>query len=74
MILSQTYTIIALPKELMSKREHESAIKMSLDDIISLDVGGTRFDTTRQTLVKDPNSMLARMFDPASKMKPGMFL
>ena len=47
---------------------------MSLDDIISLDVGGTRFDTTRQTLVKDPNSMLARMFDPASKMKPGMFL
>jgi len=45
---------------------------MSLDDIISLDVGGTRFDTTRQTLVKDPNSMLARMFDPASKMKPGL--
>jgi hypothetical protein len=46
--------------------------KMSLDEIISLDVGGTRFDTTRQTLVKDPNSMLAKMFDPLSKLKPGL--
>eukprot|EP00088_Acartia_fossae_P020511 TRINITY_DN22090_c0_g1_i1.p1 TRINITY_DN22090_c0_g1~~TRINITY_DN22090_c0_g1_i1.p1 ORF type:complete len:238 (-),score=39.14 TRINITY_DN22090_c0_g1_i1:223-936(-) len=44
---------------------------MSLDDIICLDVGGTRFDTTRQTLVKDPNSMLAKMFDPMSPMRPG---
>jgi len=45
---------------------------MSTDEIISLDVGGTRFDTSRQTLVKDPNSMLAKMFDPESKMKPGL--
>jgi len=45
---------------------------MSTDEIISLDVGGTRFDTSRQTLLKDPNSMLAKMFDPESKMKPGL--
>jgi len=45
---------------------------MSLNDIISLDVGGTRFETTRQTLLQDPNSMLARMFDPNSPMQPGV--
>jgi len=46
---------------------------MSLDDIISLDVGGTKFDTTRSTLLKDKDSMLAKMFDPESKMKPGNY-
>eukprot|EP00088_Acartia_fossae_P036484 TRINITY_DN3770_c0_g1_i10.p1 TRINITY_DN3770_c0_g1~~TRINITY_DN3770_c0_g1_i10.p1 ORF type:complete len:240 (+),score=31.98 TRINITY_DN3770_c0_g1_i10:51-770(+) len=44
---------------------------MSNDDIIVLNVGGTKFSTTRQTLVKDPNSMLAKMFDPNSPLLPG---
>lgn len=43
----------------------------ALNDIIALDVGGTRFETTRQTLIQDPNSMLAKMFDPSSPMQPG---
>ena len=32
--------------------------------IVDLDVGGTLFRTTRQTLMSDPDSMLAKMFDP----------
>ena len=28
------------------------------DSVIDLDVGGTRFRTSRQTLLSDPNSML----------------
>jgi len=43
-----------------------------MNDIIALDVGGTRFDTTRQTLLQDPNSMLAKMFDPNSPLTPGL--
>ena len=34
------------------------------ESVIDLDVGGTRFRTTRQTLLSDPDSMLAKMFDP----------
>jgi len=45
---------------------------MSMNDIISLNVGGTRFETTRQTLLHDPGSMLARMFDPVSPLQPGV--
>jgi len=43
-----------------------------MNDIIALDVGGTRFDTTRQTLLQDPNSMLAKMFDPNPPLTPGL--
>ena len=31
------------------------------DEIVSLNVGGTLFATSRQTLMKHPDSMLARM-------------
>lgn len=37
-----------------------------LNDVIRLDVGGRLFKTTRATLVSDPDSMLAKMFDPDS--------
>ena len=41
--------------------------------VIDLDVGGTRFRTSRQTLLSDPNSMLAKMFDPESSFSaPGV--
>ena len=43
----------------------------SLSSVVSLNVGGTKFDTTRQTLLTDPSSMLAKMFDPVSPLQPG---
>jgi len=44
----------------------------SMNDILLLNVGGTRFETTRQTLLHDPASMLAKMFDPSSQLQPGV--
>ena len=38
--------------------------------IVDLDVGGTLFRTTRQTLMSDPDSMLAKMFDPNASLVP----
>jgi len=43
-----------------------------MNDIIVLNVGGSRFETTRQTLLHDPGSMLAKMFDPVSPLQPGV--
>ena len=44
-----------------------------VNDIIDLNVGGTRFSTSRQTLLSDPDSMLAKMFDPDSAFStPGL--
>eukprot|EP00088_Acartia_fossae_P062003 TRINITY_DN7462_c0_g1_i4.p1 TRINITY_DN7462_c0_g1~~TRINITY_DN7462_c0_g1_i4.p1 ORF type:complete len:166 (-),score=25.60 TRINITY_DN7462_c0_g1_i4:341-838(-) len=45
---------------------------MSLSDIIVLNVGGTRFETTRATLVSQPDSVLAKMFDPDSPLEPAI--
>ena len=45
---------------------------MALNDIIALNVGGTRFETTRQTLLLYPDSMLAKMFDIEMPMEPGI--
>ena len=44
---------------------------VSLNSLVSLNVGGTQFVTTRQTLLGDPDSMLAKMFDPESPLQPG---
>ena len=42
------------------------------ESVIDLDVGGTRFRTTRQTLLSDPDSMLAKMFDPEARLAPSV--
>jgi len=44
----------------------------SLNDVVTLNVGGEKFETTRQTLMNDPSSMLAKMFDPISPLQPGV--
>ncbi len=54
-------------------------MRMSYNDIIKLNVGGTRFMTTRQTLMRQPSSVLGRMFDidspfqPAAKLEDGAY-
>ena len=51
-----------------------------MTDWITLNVGGTKFTTTRSVLTSDPDSMLARMFEhegsmePAAKDKDGAYL
>ena len=47
-----------------------------VEAIIDLDVGGPRFRTTRQTLLSDPTSMLAKMlpFSPGMKKDGAYFL
>ena len=42
------------------------AAKGAQSVIVDLDVGGTLFRTTKLTLLSDPNSMLAKMFDPSA--------
>ena len=41
-----------------------------MNDLVKLDVGGTKFKTTRGTLTSAPRSLLARMFDPDSDIPP----
>ena len=46
------------------------AAKGAQSVIVDIDVGGTLFRTTRQTLLSDANSMLAKMFDPNANLVP----
>ena len=50
---------------------NDQAPPVSLNSVVTLNVGGTKFVTTRQTLCSDPDSMLAKMFDPESPLQPG---
>jgi len=50
----------------------DSKTESSLNSVVTLNVGGTKFETTRQTLLTDPGSMLAKMFDPVSPLQPGV--
>jgi hypothetical protein len=50
-----------------SSQEHfDERMERAGADVIGLNVGGHLFTTTRATLVKDPQCMLARMFAPDS--------
>ena len=51
---------------------------MPLNDVISLNVGGVSMATSRATLLSDPTSSLAKMFQedseiPPAKLKDGEF-
>ena len=59
---------VAIPMFLDTFRK----VVMSLTAIITLDVGGKTFRTTRSTLVSCPDSLLAKMFDPDSDRPPAM--
>jgi len=48
----------------------EIKIEMAMNDWISLDVGGRKMSTARSTLLSNPSSALARMFDPDSGLQP----
>ena len=41
---------------------------------MTLNVGGRLFTTTRTTLTSEPDSVLARMFDPASPLPPARMI
>ena len=41
-----------------------------MNDRVKLNVGGTKFRTTRGTLTSSPHSLLAKMFDPDSDIPP----
>ena len=49
----------------------DHAPPVSLNSLVTLNVGGTKFVTTRQTLLRVSDSMLAKMFDPESPLQPG---
>ena len=49
----------------------DQAPPLSLNSVVTLNVGGKQFVTTRQTLLSDPALMLAKMFDPVSPLQPG---
>ena len=43
---------------------------MSDGEVVTLNVGGRLFTTTRTTLTSQPDSVLGRMFDPTSSLPP----
>jgi len=47
---------------------------MSSGDIVTLNVGGRLFTTTRMTLTSEPESVLGRMFDLSSPIPPARLL
>ena len=52
--------------------ESLSISRRTNNDWVKLNVGGQLFYTTRTTLLnREPCSMLAKMFDPASRLQPG---
>ena len=49
---------------------NQATNKRKVTDWLKLNVGGTIFETTRSTLMSNPDSLLAKMFDPDSALSP----
>ena len=47
---------------------------MSEGEVVTLNVGGRLFRTTRTTLTSEPDSVLGRMFDPTSPLPPARMI
>jgi len=45
-----------------------------LGEVVTLNVGGRLFRTTRTTLTSEPDSVLGRMFDPTSPLPPARMI
>ena len=78
MMIAEELGLIELVKAIKEdERDEKNAPTMG--DWIKLNVGGSLFETSRQTLTQVPDSLLGRMFDPDSslppaKMEDGAFL
>jgi len=62
-IIEETQGMLQQDRECIQSSGHCSESVSSMSDWINLNVGGRCFTTTRNTLVKYPDSMLARMFN-----------
>ena len=45
-----------------------------MGEVVTLNVGGRLFTTTRTTLTSEPDSVLGRMFDPTSPLPPARMI
>ena len=54
--------------------EELTTIAMSEGEVVTLNVGGRLFRTTRTTLTSEPDSVLGRMFDPTSPLPPARMI
>ena len=72
--MSDLKEVYALRKPVFSYMQVQKADDMqygqSILSIVKLNVGGHYFTTSRQTLTRDPNSMLAAMFSGKFEMEP----
>ena len=61
---------------LIKKKPVKMDSEINPNSVVKLNVGGTMFMTTQGTLLSDQNSMLAKMFSPATNGRrfPGMGL
>ena len=50
--------------------DNQATNRRKVTDWLKLNVGGTIFETTRSTLMSNPDSLLAKMFDPESAISP----
>ena len=73
----QAYKLMKQDFELVeSKRKNFTEMSKKLKDvhfneIVKLNVGGERFETSLETLTKFPNSLFGKMFSGSTKLKQG---
>ena len=59
-----------LEQDQENSNDNQRTNRRKVTDWLKLNVGGTMFETTRSTLMSNPDSLLARMFDPESSLPP----